>query len=100
MMKDEELKRLVDIYGDQSWHRLCKFMVNKTEIRCFKRWLYLKEIDQTTPQAKKMEVCDLQSSLELTPTMVQLQSKQISSCNQWTKEEDRILREKVSYYGT
>jgi hypothetical protein len=43
--EDEELRRLVDIYGDQSWHRLCKFMPNKTEIRCFKRWLYLKEID-------------------------------------------------------
>ena len=28
-------------------------MPNKTEIRCFKRWLYLKEIDQTTPQGKR-----------------------------------------------
>ena len=46
--EDDELRRLVDIYGDQSWHRLCKFMPNKTEIRCFKRWLYLKEIGQTT----------------------------------------------------
>lgn len=40
--EDEELIRLVEIYGDQSWHRLCKFMPNKTEIRCFKRWIYLK----------------------------------------------------------
>jgi hypothetical protein len=47
--EDEELRRLVEVYGDQSWHRLCKFMANKTEIRCFKRWLYLKEMNQTTP---------------------------------------------------
>ena len=52
-VQDDELRRLVDIYGDQAWHRLCKFMPNKTEIRCFKRWLYLKEISQNTPHEKK-----------------------------------------------
>ena len=31
-------------------------MPNKTEIRCFKRWLYLKEIDQTVPLSKRK--CD------------------------------------------
>lgn len=39
--EDEELRRLVAKYGDNSWHRLCKSMPNKTEIRCFKRWNYL-----------------------------------------------------------
>lgn len=39
--EDAELRRLVEIYGDQSWHRLCKAMPNKTEIRCFKRWKQL-----------------------------------------------------------
>lgn len=43
--EDEELRRLVEVYGDQSWHRLCKLMPNKTEIRCFKRWKYLKKMD-------------------------------------------------------
>ena len=73
------MKRLVEIYGDQSWHRLCKFMPNKTEIRCFKRWLHLKEDE---------------SQLSLAAT------KNISSCTQWSKEEDRILRQKVEQYGT
>jgi hypothetical protein len=74
---------LVEIYGDQSWHRLCKFMPNKTEIRCFKRWLFLKE-----------EQKDESIQLSLTAT------KNISSCTQWSKEEDRILRQKVEHYGT
>ena len=39
--EDAELRRLVEVYGDQSWHRLCKLMPNKTEIRCFKRWKLL-----------------------------------------------------------
>jgi hypothetical protein len=33
----------VQIYGENSWHRLCKFMPNKTEIRCFKRWILIKD---------------------------------------------------------
>jgi hypothetical protein len=54
-------------------------MPNKTEIRCFKRWLHLKEDE---------------SQLSLAAT------KNISSCTQWSKEEDRILRQKVEQYGT
>ena len=44
--EDAELRKLVEIYGDQSWHRLCKLMPNKTEIRCFKRWKLLKTLDE------------------------------------------------------
>ena len=44
--QDEELKRLVATYGENSWHRLCKYMPNKTEIRCFKRWNYLKQLQE------------------------------------------------------
>jgi hypothetical protein len=55
-------------------------MPNKTEIRCFKRWLFLKE--------------EHDSQLSLAAT------KNISSCTQWSKEEDRILRSKVEQYGT
>lgn len=43
--EDAELRRLVGVYGDQSWHRLCKLMPNKTEIRCFKRWKLLQKIE-------------------------------------------------------
>lgn len=39
--EDQELKRLVGIYGDHAWYRICKFMPNKTEIRCFNRWRHL-----------------------------------------------------------
>lgn len=42
-LQDEELRRLVQIYGENSWHRLCKFMPNKTEIRCFKRWIFIND---------------------------------------------------------
>ena len=62
--EDEELRRLVDIYGDQSWHRLCKFMPNKTEIRCFKRWLYLQEVEKTNQKdTKRDETSDIEESL-------------------------------------
>ena len=43
--EDQQLRNLVESHGDQSWHRLCKLMPNKTEIRCFKRWKYLKKMD-------------------------------------------------------
>lgn len=105
--EDEELRRLVDIYGDQSWHRLCKFMPNKTEIRCFKRWLYLKEIDQTTPLCKrKIEHTDSPESFGVAPNHdADLRNASVapvhtSSCTQWSKEEDMTLREKVEQYGT
>ena len=39
------MRRLVEVYGDQSWHRLCKLMPNKTEIRCFKRWKLLQKME-------------------------------------------------------
>jgi hypothetical protein len=61
--EDEELKRLVEIYGDQSWHRLCKFMEHKTEIRCFKRWLYLKEMDQTVPISRDGTQVETESNI-------------------------------------
>ena len=83
-IKDEELRRLVDIYGANSWHRLCKFMANKTEIRCFKRWLFLKDMDQTSPKSKKSDI----------------ENEQMVSSTQWTANEDEILRSKVEQFGT
>ena len=88
--EDEELTRLVEIYGDQSWHRLCKFMPNKTEIRCFKRWLYLKELNQDR------DSCITSNQ----PQTTENKSQQINSCSQWTKEEDKILKDKVQNLGT
>ena len=55
--EDAELRRLVGVYGDQSWHRLCKFMPNKTEIRCFKRWKqFLKNENEDDSPAKPPQV--------------------------------------------
>jgi len=77
-------------------------MANKTEIRCFKRWLYLKEIDQTTPQGKrKIEPsCSPESFGVAQNHDSDLKNSSIaplhtSSCTQWSKEEDLTLREKV-----
>ena len=39
--EDIELMELVCQYGDNAWHRICKAIPNKTEIKCFKRWKYL-----------------------------------------------------------
>lgn len=75
--EDQELKRLVQIYGENSWHRLCKFMPNKTEIRCFKRWLELSE--QKTSEPKDTEV---------------------HKGSAWTPEEDILLKQKVEEFGT
>jgi hypothetical protein len=61
-------------------------MPNKTEIRCFKRWLYLKDLDQKE-----------EHSSSASPLTAQ---KNISSCTQWSKEEDKVLRQKVEQYGT
>ena len=68
----------MQIYGDQSWHRLCKFMPDKTEIRCFKRWLYL---SKGADDAESI-------------------SDAVVSSNQWLPEEDDILRAKVEQFGT
>lgn len=78
--EDEELRRLVSIYGEQSWHRLCRFMPNKTEIRCFKRWLQLK--------CKGKESEDPQQHVVL------------GKSSQWSPEEDQLLTEKVEQFGT
>jgi hypothetical protein len=78
-LQDDELTRLVQIYGDQSWHRLCKFMPNKTEIRCFKRWLFLSK-----GQEEEVE------SVSDVP----------ATSSQWTAEEDELLRSKVDQFGT
>ena len=54
-------------------------MPNKTEIRCFKRWIYL----------KKGGSSDVESISDV-PV----------SSNQWCKEEDDLLQIKVDQFGT
>jgi hypothetical protein len=98
--EDEELRRLVEVYGDQSWHRLCKFMANKTEIRCFKRWLYLKEMNQTTPIKDSYFNDSQMSDLQLSHMSSSQKINTQISCTQWSKDEDRTLREKVEQFGT
>jgi transcriptional activator Myb len=39
------LKNLVQTYGENAWHRICKYLPNKTEIKCFQRWLDFKQVD-------------------------------------------------------
>ena len=53
-------------------------MPNKTEIRCFKRWLFLK--GDIKEEEEQQVVC--------------------SSSTQWTPEEDELLKAKVEEYGT
>lgn len=53
--EDAELRRLVEEFGDQSWHRLCKLMPNKTEIRCFKRWNELKRMEEAEAEGQNAE---------------------------------------------
>ena len=53
-------------------------MPNKTEIRCFKRWLFLK--GDIKEDEEQLVVC--------------------SSSTQWTPEEDELLKAKVEEYGT
>lgn len=78
--EDQQLRELVEIHGDQSWHRLCKFMPNKTEIRCFKRWKYLKKCEQNDVIAKPHNT-DPHSSIVQTSVMsssVQTSKKAVS----------------------
>lgn len=65
-------------------------MPHKTEIRCFKRWLYLKEIGQINPSNTKNVVEEVEA--------LNIQT-QLSSC-QWTSEEDAILKAQVEKFGT
>lgn len=41
--EDLTLLNLVQQYGENAWHRICKCMPNKTEVRCFKRWQEIKD---------------------------------------------------------
>ena len=63
---------MVKVYGENSWHRLCRFMPNKTEIRCFKRWRKLNGQDGEGSDAESDD--------------------QPTKSNQWTQEEDDLLR--------
>jgi hypothetical protein len=54
-------------------------MPNKTEIRCFKRWLFLSK-----GQEEEVE------SVSDVP----------ATSSQWTAEEDELLRSKVDQFGT
>ena len=74
----------MDIYGDQSWHRLCKFMPNKTEIRCFKRWLYLRDRDNTSPKHQFSDVVSVEHD-----------DQKLGSSTERTSEQDTIIREKA-----
>jgi hypothetical protein len=80
----------VQIYGENSWHRLCKFMPNKTEIRCFKRWLIIKDgaKKQEVPAQKKEKITDAEIG------------NQIALGSQWSYEEDQLLILKVNEFGT
>lgn len=69
-------------------------MKNKTEIRCFKRWLYLKELDKKNLSHKKNDNIDDSQSEEYNKMSAQV------SCTQWTPEEDEVLRDKVRQFGT
>ena len=63
-------------YGDSSWHQVCKNIPNKSEIKCFKRWIDLKEGGDSNSLSQKTK-------------------------NQsWTPEEDKHLKDLVEKLGT
>ena len=71
------------IHGENSWHKLCKEMPDKTEIKCFQRWNKLK-----SQQGNKRQ------KVEDDPNKVE------PLISTWSKQEDAILKEKVLIYGT
>ena len=71
-------------------------MSNKTEIRCFKRWIILQNAPKASrnlPEPKvtaahKVKISDAELG------------NQVSLGSQWTVKEDKLLVEKVTEYGT
>ena len=63
-------------------------MPNKTEIRCFKRWILIKD------KKEGEEISDDEK-----PTDAEI-GNQIALGSQWTDEEDQLLVEKVQEFGT
>lgn len=82
-------------------------MPKKTEIRCFKRWLYLKELDTLGKCEKKkvLQYTNEEDSIDSSsfagdgPSPSSIVNN-ANTCTQWTKEEDKILKVKVEHYGT
>ena len=75
-------------------------MPNKTEIRCFKRWLVIKEgapsqILEETDKKKKVTAV---AAEEVKEDMGPLSNANLSS--QWTPIEDELLMKKVKEFGT
>ena len=69
-------------------------MPNKTEIRCFKRWLQLKDMDGkiTTVEVPKF-LPQVEQVDEKVPAHILVSS-------QWAPAEDEILKAKIKEYGT
>ena len=97
--------KLVETYGDASWHRLCKEMPKKTEIKCFRRYNYLKEKGLMGRDRLNSEITseDMQLAVSRTNSMISQVAVNQSefdpsftpTSTQWTKEEDKILKQKV-----
>jgi len=58
-------------------------MPNKTEIRCFKRWKFLKRLEENPNAAEESDPEEKK------------QPANVQNSTQWSKEEDRILKDKV-----
>jgi len=52
--EDDTLRKLVKENGENAWHKICKEMPNKTEIRCFHRWRELKAQKASRQDDKSM----------------------------------------------
>lgn len=71
-------------------------MPQKTEIRCFKRWIVIKDKEPGE------EVADEEEEIETQAQAITDAEKgnQISLGSQWTPVEDKLLVEKVNEFGT
>ena len=69
-------------------------MPNKTEIRCFKRWLQLKDMDgRIAPVEVPKFLPQVDEVDEKVPAHILVSS-------QWAPAEDEILKAKIKEYGT
>jgi len=85
--EDIELKRLVHTYGEKSFHRICKQMPYKTEIRCHNRWFYFRaiEAEKNLNPIEKLQL-NLMGASSVSSVIPHLPK------SQWDPEEDMVLR--------
>ena len=79
-------------FGENAWHRICKHLPNKTEIKCFQRWLDFQKLHEISRKRQRLGDHTQIGEIRLSSTGV-LNSP-------WSAEEDMVLKETVLKFGT